>query len=473
MSHEIRADYSQQYLFPRALEEWVGPEHPARFIREFVDSQDLASLGFETRQADEGRPNYATDLLLKVWLNGYMHRIRSSRGLERGCCNDLGLIWLVGGYQPDHNTLWRFWRDNKKALRKVFKQSVGVAAGADLVGLVLHALDGTKIAARASRRGGWHKGKLEGLLARLDAGVDEVMEQVESAQREEIGQYPLPEALQDRQRLRERIEQQLKVLQAAGTAHLHPAEPEARMMIQGAGKQFGYNAQAVVDQQSGLIVAEAVVDQENDTAQLVPMIEQVAGNLEQTAQETVADAGYTCEEQIYEAEERKYSVMVNLSREETEVAKRGEFHASRFHYDAATDQCICPRGVMLTFRGQSPPRGKKGPPLRVYRCVGFKECPVRWQCSRQVLGRTVKISVYHEAMVRQRLKHRQPEKQQALRKRQGIVEPVFGHIKEVMGVRRWTVGGLESVRTQWSLTCSAFNLKKLYRCWASGRLAFA
>jgi transposase len=472
MSHEIRADYSQQYLFPKALEDWVGPEHPARFIREFVDTLDLGDLGFRVREGEDGRPNYAADLLLKVWLYGYMHRIRSSRGLERGCCNELGLIWLVGGHRPDHNTLWRFWRDNKKSLRTVFKQSLRVAAGAELVGLVLHALDGTKIVARASRRGGWHKGKLEMILSRLEGAVDEVMEQVETSQQGEGGDYPLPEALQDRGLLREKIEQQLRQLKEAGRKHLHPEEPEARMMLQGSGKQFGYNAQAVVDEQSGLIVAEAVVEQENDLAQLVPMLDKVTENLAQTAQETVADTGYRSEEQVDLAEQRKYSVLVNLKREEREGERGGEFHASRFQYDGAADQCICPRGEILTYRSLTPAR-RKGPPLRVYRCVRFKECPVRWQCSQEQRGRTIKISVHHEAMARQRLKHQQEGKRETLRKRGSIVELVFGHIKEVMGLRRWTVGGLESVRTQWSLTCTAFNLKKLYRCWVSGSLALA
>ena len=158
---EKRADYSERYLFPPSLEDWVGADHPARFVREFVDALDLKELGFKQREAEEGRPNYAAELLLKVWLYGYLMKLRTSRGLERGCRENVGLILLTGRNEPDHNTIWRFFSENKKALRQVFKQVVRVAVRADLVGLVLHAVDGTKIVARASRRTALHKADLE------------------------------------------------------------------------------------------------------------------------------------------------------------------------------------------------------------------------------------------------------------------------------------------------------------------------
>src|SRR5215467_13561699 len=168
MSQPIAPDYGQQFLLPPALEDWVPRDHPVRFIREFVDQQDLAKLGFAMPICNEGRPAYAPSLLLKIWLYGYHHRIRSTRKLEAACRDQISLVWLTGSLAPDHNSLWRFWRDNKAALRRLFKQSVELALQAGLVGLALQAVDGTRIQALASPESGWSKAKMEKLLGILD-----------------------------------------------------------------------------------------------------------------------------------------------------------------------------------------------------------------------------------------------------------------------------------------------------------------
>ncbi len=475
MSPEIRADYDQELMFPPVVEEWVGPDHPARFIRDFVDALDLAGLGFRVRRSQVGRPNYAADLLLKAWLFGYLRGIRSSRKVECACLENMGFIWLTGRHAPDHNSLWRFWRDNKEALRGVFKQSVQVAFDANLLGFVVHAVDGTKIMARSSRRKMWHRADLEKLLGALDEAIEEAMSQVESAERNEADEYRLPEALQDYHARKQMIEQALQTLDDAGRDHIHGNESEARLMKSGRNIELSYNGQAVADRKSGMIVAEDVVNEENDGAQLVPMIDRVKENLGKTAQETLADGGYSTGVQFEKAEEREYEVLTNPGRNESSRDTKGNekpYHTSRFTYDEHQDCCTCPRGNTLAYERTKWGRRKKYK-VRIYRCRDFRQCPFACECSKDKRGRMIEISEHHQAVLHQREKRKDPENKELLRQRKAIIEPVFAWIKTNHGFRRWTFCGMDNVKTQWSLICATINLGKLYRNWVAGDLNMA
>ncbi len=479
MVREIRADYDQIWMFPPSVEDWVGHDHPARFIRDFVDMQDLETLGFRIPACETGRPPYAADLLLKVWLYGYFNRITSSRKLERACREHMGLIWLTGMQAPDHNSLWRFFKANKKAMRAIFKQSIQVALKADLIGLALHAVDGTKIRAKSSNdkvrsRKQLHN-MLEELVERLDRSIADVMTEIERCEREETGEYRLPASLHDALRRKERISRALKELEASKRKVVHPAEPEARFIKNGRTIDLCYNGQAMADEQSGMIVAAEVVTDEADNGQLVPMIDQAVENVGAPAAETVADAGYFASSQIGLADERKYEVLVSESSGETAGMRSADtdpYHHSRFTYDEGRDCCICPHGKILPFL-QKKVTGSTNNEVRRYRCRDYESCAHRWECSQAKNGRMIDISIHFKALERHQAKRKVPEKRAQLRARKRIIEPVFGWIKEQLRFRRWTVAGLDGVRAQWALVCATINLKKLYRHWISGKVVLS
>jgi transposase len=463
MSREIRADYEQTEMMPACLEDWVGVDHPARFLREFVDALDLGALGFRERESAEGAPSYAPDLLLKAWLYGYMKGIRSTRRLEEACREHMSLIWLTGRHAPDHNTLWRFFRDNRAALRKVFRAGVRVAAEQGLVGMICHAVDGTKIPAVASGRTTEHREDLERALERIEASIAEMEAGVEKAEEEEAGEYALPASLQEAEKLRAAIRTSLERMKEAEREHLHPGEPEARLMPCGARKEPAYNAQAVVDAKAGIIVAEDTVNAESDNQMLVPMLEETKSNLGAVAAETVADGGYSSAQQLDEAQARGYEVIV-AEGAETGGRDRGDYDSANFQYDGERDEVICPRGERLKYEATQN-KGSHRLPVRRYRCQSFRNCPVRELCSQSKQGRQIEWSPQHEALRRQRSKRQDPAKRALLRRRKVIVEPVFGQLKQNEGFRRWTVRGLENVRAQWALLCTAYNLKKLSQAW--------
>jgi len=470
MPDPIRADYEQLLLLPPSLDQWLPADHPARFIRDFVDLLELEALGVRMPECRTGRAPFAPDLLLKVWLYGYFERIRSTRRLEWACYNVLPMIWLTGMNYPDHNTIWRFWDVNRQAMRGLLKQALSVAARSGLVGMVLHALDGTKIAARVSGRTGWHRQELLQALEDVDEAIEQISQEIESARQQEQSdpEYRMPQELQDARSRREHIREALAQMDEAQTDHLHPGEREARMMLCEGKVKFAYNAQAVVDEQSGLVVAAEVSQEAADSEQLGPMLQQVERTQGGAAGRTVADGGYWNPRQLAEAEKEGHSVLVNAP---PQVKGSGEpFHKSQFRYDGERDVFTCPRGRDLVFERTKPARHKKDVRIRVYRCKHWRDCPFAQQCSRQRRGRTIEKGPHHEAVVRQVERQRSVDDAQALAKRGQIVELAFGWVKANEGFRRWTVGGLQKVRSQWSLLCVVLNLRKLYRWWAEGEL---
>jgi transposase len=463
MSQEIRADYGQMDLLPQSLEDWVPWDHPARFLRAFVDELNLEKLGFEGRKSAEGRPSYANDLLLKVWLYGYLTRIRSTRELERACREHMSLLWLTGRHTPDHNTLWRFFRENRRALREVFRAGVRVAVEQGLVGMVCHAVDGTKIRAVASSRTVGHRNQLEKARREVEASIAAMEAALEKAEEEESGEYRLPERLQKAEGLKQAIVESLGKMGDLKRDHLHPQEQEARVMKCEGRTDPAYNAQAVADDRAGIIVAENAVNDETDYRQLTPMLEEVKANLGEVAKETVADGQYGTVQQLREAEARGYEVLTAPGSEQG-GDKRGEYGAEKFQYDREHEQVICPRGEQLKFGGMKKKSGARVA-VRAYYCQVYRECPVRELCCAGKKGRRIEISPQRAARDRQREKRKDPVMKALLRRRKAIIEPVFAAIKQAMGFRRWTVRGLENVRTQWALLCTALNLKKLYQHW--------
>jgi transposase len=475
MRKVLRADLDQQFLFPPSLDELLPSQHPARFVRDFVLSLDLPALGVEMPDGEQGGTVFHPELLLMVWLFGWMEGVRSTRKLEKACLRDLAFIWLSGFHRPDHNTLWRFWKKNKKAIKALFKRLVRVAVDAGLVGFALHALDGTKMPAASSMESALHrktlleqKKALEEQLASLDALTEQMAQQVDQSANDEEASYAMPSSMCDAEKRKAQIEQSLATLDAEDRDHLHPAEAEASMMK---GRRFhalGYNAQAVVDHDSDLVVAAEVTTDNNDNEQLVPMLAEVKQNTGRTADETASDSGYFDSAELAKVEGAGDSVLVVVKA----PSEKGPYAKAHFTYDRERDVYVCPRGELLPLERLARPNGKKTYEQRIYRC-GNRDCPVRKDCTRDARGRTIKRGEHEEVVERQKEKNQRADKQNLMGLRKEIIERLFALQKWQDGFVRFTVRGLENVRAQWLLWCTASNLRKLYAFWKEGRLQLA
>ena len=467
MAKALAPDYGQQFLLPPALEDWVPAEHPVRFIREFVDALDLQRLEFEM-PTDLGRPPYHPSLLLKVWLYGYFQKIHATRKLELACKDNLPMIWLSGNLRPDHNSLWRFWDKNKKAVGEIFKQTVRVAVQTGAVGLALQALDGTKIEAKASGYSGWSKKHMEKLLAALDRALDETELKVAQANAtSQVADPELPAGLAQRQALRQQIQTGLAQLAADERKHYHPLEPEARRMDVSGRNRYAYNAQAVADAKEGIVVACEVTRQETDPGHLAPMLEQARQNVgpEGAAAQplTLADGGFGSGADLQAAAQQGSDVLVPPA--EGKPSGDNPYAAQHFHYDASAQTVSCPQNKILDHTGQTT---KDGVIVQRYRCR-HRDCPVRALCTKDPRGRRIEVRPYTPEVQAMRQRLGQPHNALLYAQRSAIIEPRFAQVKHNDGFRRWTVWGLEAVRTQWSLLCTTLNLRILYRRWRQNR----
>ena len=148
MRQIISAQRDQELLLPPCVNDWLGPDHPARFIAQFVDQMDLKKAKLDTLSREEGGSAYAPSLLLGVWLYGYHTKRRSTRAMEEACRENMAFIWLGGNTRPDHVSLWRYWNEHRKQIGELFKQTLKEALEMNLVGMVVQALDGTKSASK-------------------------------------------------------------------------------------------------------------------------------------------------------------------------------------------------------------------------------------------------------------------------------------------------------------------------------------
>ena len=475
MSVSRNANRSQSFLLPPSLDELVRPDDPARFLDELLSSMDLRARGFvDPPRHAPGQPAWSVELLLRIWVYGYFRKIRSLRQLERACAERIPLMWLTGMLCPDHNALHRFFKAHRAQLRSLARDVTRLAAHAGLVDMVLHALDGTKLRAVCSMDSALHRKRLLALLDQHgDAAVEEVFTQLEALYKAEhrTGET-LPKDLAQPAARKQVIETALAELAAHDTQHLHPREPEARVMKGRleARLQLDYNAQVVTDGE--FVVAEDVSADETDHGQLTPMLDQALEVLGERPEATAVDAGYVSGRELALAETHHHELIVPPGSVEPPVPPADKpFDKAHFRYDADRDEYVCPLGTVLPLWRLTRSR-KDEPEMKVYRCLNTA-CPERSRCTRDArLGRTVRHPIDRDALDRQA--SRQPpgsERRAAYSERKVLVERVFGLLKWNDGFRRFTVWGLESVRAQWSLVCTAFNLRALHRRWVRGEFA--
>jgi transposase len=425
----------QGTLFPVTLEELIPADHVCRVIDAFVQKLEMGPMGFlRAEAADTGRPPYDPRDLLRLYLYGYLHQIRSSRRLEHECKRNIEVMWLLGRLAPDHKSIAEFRRLHRDAMTLAGAELVRLARSVGLVRGEWVAIDGSKFRAVSSSDSVHERKQLERYLER--------MEEADAEEEVEIDSSAVASAL-------EKLRQ-------------HP-EPEARFMRTRQGKVPAYNVQIAADSEHALIVAQTVSTEATDNRSLLPMATAAQKALEQPSLHVVADTGYSSGEQLEQCEAVGMVPHVPANRAPNNQGEGHLFDRSRFVYDKDTDTFRCPAGQSLQRRGFQ--RDRKRVIYQASRQV-CGQCPLKPQCTI-TRRRTVYRFLHEEALQRSQ----QNATVEAMRLRRSTVEYPFALLKYcIFGHPRFLVRGLRGAQTEISLAVAAYNLKRMINVVGGARL---
>src|SRR5438876_6772863 len=291
-------DRHQKTSIPETLDDYIKEDNPVRFIDAYIDQLDLQQLGFQHTILNEtGRPPYNPADMLKLYVYGYLNRIRSSRSLEREAGRNLELMWLIARLQPDFKTIADFRKDNLKAIKQVCKDFAMLCKRLELFGSELVAIDGSKFKAVNSKKRNYNEKKLRRALKDIETKIDQYTQELDEEDAKELEQSkPTTEELKEkisqikeRQQKYERIIEQLLT---SGQSQISLTDPDNRLMPVGQGVEVCYNVQSAVDEKHKLIVVADVTNEVTDQAQLSVMAKEAKAVLGVENLEAVADTGY-------------------------------------------------------------------------------------------------------------------------------------------------------------------------------------
>jgi len=435
-----RWDVSQGEMFPPTFRELVPAGHLVHFVRRLVvEDLDLGAI-YATYTETKGQPPYDPRLMTGLLLYCYSRGIYTSRAIERACEERLDVRALVGSEHPDHSTIAKFRKDHLEALSGLFVQVLALCRDAGMARLGHVSLDGTKVRANASRHSAMSYKRMlaaEPELARIvkewlesarqgdeqdDVDFGEALRGDEVPEHVKAAAHKLAKVIAARERLEAEAKEEAERIAAERAAKEEErgrklggrppkalggvpedkaqsnfTDPESRIMKTKDGYQQCFNAHAAVDAEDQVIVSQDVTATQNDGAELESMVDQIETNTGRRPEQLSADAGYCSEDNLAALEEREIDAYVATGRQ-----KHGNASAT-----GDGDKPLQPRAAAMREK------------LR----AGGWESPNR------------------------------------LRKH--TVEPVFGQIKEARGFRRFLLRGLQNVKGEWGLLCTAHNLLKL------------
>ena len=464
----------QPSLLPARIEDYVGPDNPVRATDAYVDAVDVGGAGFRHPGSGGGRgqPPYHPRDLLKLYVYGYLHRIRSSRALEREAGRNLELIWLLKGLEPRYRTIGDFRKENWAALKATCREFVLVLRDLGLVGGECVAIDGAFFDGNASKASITTRKKLAERLAALDRDIETYGAALDANDLAEAAHPPagldgggrdgkdIGQEVAALMEKRAKLQADLARLDESGETQLSRTDPDARRLSKRGQTLAGYNVQIAVDDKHKLIVASEVVNDGNDTGQLYNMAKTAKEELGVETLTVLADTGYYNSIGLKACEDDAIVAYVPAAERDARLKQQGRISHEEFIYDAEADAYRCPGDKLLTpSKGRKINTGGRVEIRYTSRQADCNACPLRSRC---LSARTPTRTVYrweHEAVLE---RHRARMKNAAvqMRRRAELAEHPFGTLKCRAGYRHFLVRGFDKVRGEWSLMALCYNFSR-------------
>ena len=467
---------NQILLLPDCVEDYVDDNNPVRVIEAYSNSLNLKALGFtKSKPNDTGPPMYDPKDLLKLYIYGYMNKVRSSRRLEVETKRNLEVIWLLRKLSPDHKTIARFRRDNSAALKNVFREFVKLCVELKLYGKELIAIDSCKFKAVNSKDRNYNAKKLDDRIARIDAKIESYLNDLDNSDSEEDAaeNYKSPEEItqiiKELSARKDLYESYVNELTQTGALQKSLTDSDSRLMMANGKMDVCYNVQTVVDAKNKLVAEFEVTNNAFDYNQITPMTESAKNILEAETLTAIVDTGYDSVQDIVSAHQQGFDVHVAgtdfdicVATDKTEEREIVSHKNGRCVYYADRNIVLCPMGKILYPRFYKKQKGQGV----FHNNKVCKQCANK--CTKEARGRRYEVPMaesdftkhYDDKGLFVKQIRITPDKE-LIKQRKSICEHPFGTIKRNMDAGYCLTKGLRNVSGEFSLTFLAYNLKRV------------
>ena len=401
---------------------------------------------------ETGNRPYNPKQMLKLYLYGYYNGIRSSRKLEKETTRNIEVMWFMEKMQPCFKTIADFRKNNIDNMKKVFTAFSGLCDELGLIGKEIEAIDGSKFRACNSRRRNLTKGKLQKQIEYYETQADEYMKILDEEDKKEenvnekvtASKEEIKEKIEKAKKRVEELKAEKEDVEQNGEKSL--TDPDARhMRSNNNGTDIAHNVQIAVDAKHHLVVTADVVNSAVDQGQLYNIAKQTKKALKKPKITILVDKGYYSGEDLRRCERNRIKTIISITDENAK-----EYDKTKFKYDKKTDTYTCPTGEKLY------PSKNKGITYRNSKAC--KTCKVRKDCTESKTGRTIKRNKNEEII--ERAKRRYIRNKELYKKRQEIVEHVFGTVKRAFGYTYFLLRGNRKVKGEAFMFFLTYNIKR-------------